>query len=63
MEKRMEENGGGEETTLTIEDLKDTVQNTQIPLAERFRALFTLRNRGGQKAIDALIEGISKFCL
>jgi deoxyhypusine monooxygenase len=43
------------------EDIAKTaavLANEETPLAERFRAVFTLRNIGGKSAIDALIGGM-----
>ena len=33
--------------------------NTQLPLFERFRAMFALRNIGSPPAVDALAAGFS----
>jgi len=44
--------------------LEDTLLNTsgKVPLAERFRALFTLKNIGDDKSIDIAAKG-KRICI
>jgi deoxyhypusine monooxygenase len=37
-----------------ITSISDILADTSRPMAERFRALFTLRNIGGHKCVDAI---------
>ena len=37
-----------------FEELRHTLLDEEAPIFERYRALFALRNRGGQDAISAL---------
>ena len=41
-----------------IEKASEVLANESSPLAERFRAVFTLRNIGTHSAIDGLIGGM-----
>ncbi|KAI6099543.1 Deoxyhypusine hydroxylase [Pisolithus croceorrhizus] len=43
----------------TIHTLKSTLLNTGLPLFERYRAMFALRNIGTPAAVDALAAGFS----
>ena len=40
-----------------IEDLKTTLLDETLPLFERYRALFSLRNMGSAESVIALAEG------
>jgi deoxyhypusine monooxygenase len=39
-----------------IEEIARVLQDQSRPLKERFRALFTLRNLGGERAIDSISQ-------
>lgn len=41
-----------------VQALKDTLLNETLPLFERYRALFSLRNQGSTEAVIALAEGL-----
>nr|MBE5726529.1 nero [Cucujiformia] len=41
-----------------VEDLKATLVNEKLPLFERYRAMFALRNIGTEEAIEALGEAL-----
>ncbi|KAG6332136.1 hypothetical protein ID866_6955 [Astraeus odoratus] len=43
----------------TIHALRDTLLNTGLPLFERYRAMFALRNIGTPAAVDALAAGFA----
>jgi len=43
----------------SIEQIKQILTNKDLPMPPRFRSIFTLKNIGGKKAIDALVEGLS----
>ncbi|KAI0304474.1 hypothetical protein B0F90DRAFT_1815797 [Multifurca ochricompacta] len=43
----------------SVEDLRSKLLETQLPLFERYRAMFALRNIGTPEAVDALAEGFS----
>jgi hypothetical protein len=52
------------EVFFTEEDIEKTgkkLADEASPLAERFRAVFVLRNIGGQASIEALIGGLYIF--
>lgn len=40
-----------------ILELQKALTNPEATIDKRYRSLFTLRNIGGQKAIDAMAEG------
>ena len=42
-----------------ILSLKSTLMDVQLPLFERYRAMFALRNIGTPSAVDALASGFS----
>lgn len=42
-----------------ISSLQTDLTNTQLPLFERYRAMFALRNIGTAEAVDALASGFS----
>jgi deoxyhypusine monooxygenase len=42
-----------------VEDLRSKLLATQVPLFERYRAMFALRNIGTAAAVDALAAGFS----
>ena len=44
-----------------VSELGDDLANKEIPLADRFRVLFTLRNIGGEDGIDAIARGKDPF--
>ncbi|KAF8842147.1 ARM repeat-containing protein [Paxillus ammoniavirescens] len=46
-------------TEASISSLKSTLLNTELPLFERYRAMFALRNIGTPAAVDALACGFS----
>ncbi|XP_006826099.1 deoxyhypusine hydroxylase-like, partial [Saccoglossus kowalevskii] len=41
-----------------VESLKATLLNESLPLFDRYRAMFALRNKAGQKSVFALAEGM-----
>ena len=43
----------------TIESLRITLTDPVLPLFERYRAMFALRNIGTDEAVDALASGFS----
>lgn len=43
----------------SVEELRSKLLDTQLPLFERYRAMFALRNIGSPVAVDALAAG---FC-
>lgn len=45
--------------TASVEELRDKLLNQQLPLFERYRAMFALRNIGNLAAVDALAAGFS----
>ncbi|KAI9510585.1 deoxyhypusine hydroxylase [Russula earlei] len=52
----------GRPTTVTdssVEELRSKLLDTQLPLFERYRAMFALRNIGSPAAVDALAAGFS----
>ena len=42
----------------SLEQLTDVLINEELPLFERYRAMFSLRNMGGSEAAAALAKGI-----
>lgn len=50
-----------DKTKIDYQYLEDALLNTsgKTPLAERFRALFTLKNIGDEKSIDIAAKGKS----
>jgi len=42
--------------------LKDTLLDESIDLFSRYRAMFSLRNRGDKDAVEALAEGETRAC-
>ncbi|KAL6051594.1 Deoxyhypusine hydroxylase [Balamuthia mandrillaris] len=50
--------GGLNVTPEEITKIKEMLMDTSLPVAPRFRAVFTLRNIGGELAIDALAEAL-----
>lgn len=42
-----------------IDDLRNTLLDTSLPLFQRYRAMFALRNIGTPAAVDALAAGFS----
>ncbi|KAI8924461.1 armadillo-type protein [Entophlyctis helioformis] len=44
---------------LSTEQLKASLMNAELPLFERYRAMFALRNRGTEDAVLALAEGFN----
>jgi deoxyhypusine monooxygenase len=42
-----------------VEGLRSILLDTQVPLFERYRAMFALRNIGTAAAVDALAAGFS----
>jgi hypothetical protein len=49
----------GTATVSSIEELRLKLLDTQLPLFERYRAMFALRNIGSPSAVDALAAGFS----
>ncbi|XP_072261067.1 deoxyhypusine hydroxylase [Pyxicephalus adspersus] len=45
-------------TEIDIPSLRDALLNEKLPLFERYRAMFALRNIGGQEAVLALTDGL-----
>ncbi|KAN0139814.1 Armadillo-type fold [Lactarius tabidus] len=45
--------------TASVEELRDKLLDQQLPLFERYRAMFALRNIGTPAAVDALAAGFS----
>ncbi|KNC97179.1 deoxyhypusine monooxygenase [Spizellomyces punctatus DAOM BR117] len=43
----------------TTQDLRNQLLDTSLPLFERYRAMFALRNRGDEDAVLALAEGLT----
>lgn len=41
-----------------VEKFKEQLLDTKLPLFERYRAMFSLRNIGTDAAIDALAAGL-----
>jgi deoxyhypusine monooxygenase len=46
-------------TDSSVEELRSKLLDTQLPLFERYRAMFALRNIGTHAAVDALAAGFS----
>lgn len=46
-------------TEASISSLKEKLLNVELPLFERYRAMFALRNIGTPSAVDALAGGFS----
>ena len=44
-----------------IANLTTVLTNEALPLFDRYRAMFSLRNMGGPKAAEALVEGALAF--
>ena len=44
-------------TTTEVQNVGQILNDTNRPLKERFRALFTLKNLGGKEAIDEMAKG------
>ncbi|KDQ62497.1 hypothetical protein JAAARDRAFT_30394 [Jaapia argillacea MUCL 33604] len=51
--------GNLSESTITITKLRSTLLDAKLPLFERYRAMFALRNIGTPAAVDALAAGFS----
>ena len=49
----------GTATESSVEELRSNLLDTQLPLFERYRAMFALRNIGSPMAVDALAAGFS----
>ncbi len=49
----------GTATESSVEELRSNLLDTQLPLFERYRAMFALRNIGSPVAVDALAAGFS----
>jgi deoxyhypusine monooxygenase len=49
----------GSATASSVEELRLKILDTQLPLFERYRAMFALRNIGSPSAVDALAAGFS----
>jgi deoxyhypusine monooxygenase len=49
----------GTATLSSVEELRAKLLDTQLPLFERYRAMFALRNIGSPSAVDALAAGFS----
>jgi deoxyhypusine monooxygenase len=49
----------GTATVSSVEELRSKLLDTQLPLFERYRAMFALRNVGTPSAVDALAAGFS----
>jgi deoxyhypusine monooxygenase len=49
----------GTATKSSVEELRSNLLETQLPLFERYRAMFALRNIGSPVAVDALAAGFS----
>jgi len=49
----------GTATVSSVEELRLKLLDTQLPLFERYRAMFALRNIGSPSAVDALAAGFS----
>ncbi|KAI0252363.1 deoxyhypusine hydroxylase [Lactifluus subvellereus] len=49
----------GNVTESNVEDLRSILLDTQVPLFDRYRAMFALRNIGTAAAVDALAAGFS----
>jgi deoxyhypusine monooxygenase len=48
-----------DESESNVLSLRTTLLDTKLPLFERYRAMFALRNIGTHAAIDALADGFS----
>ncbi|KAM0788018.1 hypothetical protein ACM66B_006217 [Microbotryomycetes sp. NB124-2] len=46
-----------EKSDLSVPELQNILMNTSLPLFERYRAMFALRNDGGKEAVLALATG------
>ncbi len=44
-----------------INKLRETLIDENVPLFERYRAMFTLRNIGGKEAVLAIAQGESFY--
>jgi deoxyhypusine monooxygenase len=42
-----------------VEELRSSLLDVRLPLFERYRAMFALRNIGSPAAVDALAAGFS----
>merc|ERR1712126_554888 len=66
-EHPMSENGGeseiqnGPHSERDIVNIGEVLNSPSTPLADRFRALFTLKNLGGPTAIEAIGRGIGCY--
>jgi deoxyhypusine monooxygenase len=49
----------GTATAASVKELRSKLLDTQLPLFERYRAMFALRNIGTPEAVDALAAGFS----
>ncbi len=49
----------GNATLSSVDELRLKLLDTQLPLFERYRAMFALRNIGSPSAVDALAAGFS----
>ena len=49
----------GSVTDSSVEELRSKLLDTRLPLFERYRAMFALRNIGTPAAVDALAAGFS----
>lgn len=47
----------GEASIVPVEELKKKMLDTNLSLFDRYRAMFSLRNRGTEEAVLALCEG------
>lgn len=48
-----------EKSAESVSDLQATLNNTTLPLFERYRAMFALRNDGSKEAVLALASGFN----
>jgi len=42
----------------TVQSLGQLLSDRNVPMPQRFRSIFTLKNIGGQRAVDALVQGL-----
>lgn len=53
----MDENNNLEELKKAIPQLRKDIVDVKIPLKDRFRCIFALKNLGGKEAVEALAQG------
>ena len=50
-------------SSVDVKELKQVLMNEDLPLFKRYRAMFALRNIGGEYAVLALADGKDKFAV